>query len=93
MLVLLVAVVLLGAGLVLGRRVRGWRALGGLAGLTAAGALVLALAGEQPAVALGLGWLAMLVEGMAEPENAGWCACRLPRGRGVACRRRMTIPR
>jgi drug/metabolite transporter (DMT)-like permease len=84
-----VAVVLLGSGLVLGLRVRGWRALGLLAGLTAVCAVALQAAGEQPAAALALGWVAMLVEGCAEPENAGWCACRLPRGRGVACRRRV----
>ncbi len=84
-----VAVVLLASGLVLGLRVRGWRALGLLAGLTAVCAVALQAAGEQPAAALALGWVAMLVEGCAEPENAGWCACRLPRGRGVACRRRV----
>jgi hypothetical protein len=50
----------------------------------------LQLAGEQPAVALGFGWIAMLVEGCAEPENAGWCACRLPRGRGPPARRRVS---
>jgi hypothetical protein len=88
--VLAVAVVLLGAGLVLGRTVRGWRALGILVGLTAVSAVALEAAGAQPAAALALGWIAMLVEGCAEPENAGWCACRLPRGRGAACRRRVS---
>ena len=85
-----VAVVLLAAGLVLGRTLRGWRALGVLAGLTVVCGLALQLAGEQPAIALGFGWIGMLVEGCAEPENAGWCTCRLPRGRGAACRRRVS---
>jgi hypothetical protein len=88
--IIAVAVVLLAAGLVLGRTVRGWRALGILAGLTVVSALALQVAGAQPAAALAVGWIAMLVEGCAEPENAGWCACRLPRGRGAACRRRVS---
>jgi hypothetical protein len=85
-----VAVVLLGAGLLLGRRVGGWRGLSSLAGLTAFGALALFASGEQPAAAAGLGFMAMLVHGAAEPEQAGWCGVRLGRGRGVACRRRLT---
>ena len=73
-----------------GCAVRGWRALGCWPASRPSARVALQVAGEQPAAALALGWVAMLVEGCAEPENAGWCACRLPRGRGAACRRRVS---
>ena len=72
--IIAVAVVLLAAGLVLGRTLRGWRALGVLAGLTVVCGLALQWRASNRPSRSGSAGSRCWSRRCAEPENAGWLA-------------------